>query len=121
MRVMSPDAARVYLFKGGSMIAPETLRDQGIAAAEHAADPRLILMIDAKIAEMNASGRPWSANDLRDLLPVVAGPLVGGRVRAAASRRPVEMKRVGYEPSSLPSTHAHPIGVWRGITADVAA
>lgn len=98
------------------MTSPTTLRDQGIAATEHAADPRLMLMVDAKIAELNASGRPWSANDLRDMLPVVAGPLVGARVRAAATRRPVEMERVGYEPSSLRSTHAHPIAVWRGAT-----
>lgn len=97
------------------MSTAATLRDQGIALTEQAADPRLILMVDDKIAELNASGRTWSANDLRDLLPVVAGPLVGARVRAAATRRPVEMEAVGYTPSSLRSTHAHPIRVWRGV------
>lgn len=97
------------------MSIPATLRDQGIALTEQAADPRLILMVDDKIAELNASGRTWSANDLRDLLPVVAGPLVGARVRAAAMRKPPEMVRVGYEPSTLRSTHAHPIAVWRGV------
>ena len=97
------------------MTSPATLRDQGMAATEQAADPRLILMVDAKIAELNASGKTWSANDLRDLLPVVAGPLVGARVRAAATRRPVEMVRVGYVPSTLLSTHGHPVSVWRGV------
>lgn len=92
----------------------EQARDAGIAQAESAADPRLIVMIDALIAEFNASGRTWSTNDLRDRLPANAGPLVGARVRAAATRRPVEMVRVGYVPSDLPSTHAHPIAVWVG-------
>lgn len=99
------------------MTSPAALRDQGMAATGQAADPRLLLMVDAKIAELNASGCTWSANDLRDLLPVVAGPLVGARVRAAATRRPVEMEPAGYTPSSLLSTHAHPIRVWRGVAS----
>jgi hypothetical protein len=103
------------------MTTPATLRDQGIALAEQAADPRLILMIDDKIAELNASGRAWSANDLRDMLPVVAGPLIGARVRAAATRRPVEMEEVGRVPSSLRSTHAHKIALWRGVGAEAVA
>lgn len=103
------------------MTTPATLRDQGMAATEQAADPRLILMIDEQIASLNASGKTWSANDLRDLLPVVAGPLIGTRVRAAATRRPVEMEPVGYVASSLLSTHAHPIRVWRGASAEAAA
>lgn len=92
----------------------EALRDEGMARAEMAADPRIIAMIDALIAEMNASGEAWSANSLRDRLPANAGPLVGARVRAAATRRPVEQVRVGYVPSDLPSTHAHPIALWIG-------
>ena len=97
------------------MSTPEALRDAGMAAAENAADPRIILAIDAAIERANASGRPWSANDIRDELPVSHAGLVGARVRAAATRRPVEMVRVGYVPSSLPSTHAHPIAVWVGV------
>lgn len=99
------------------MTRPEALRDAGIAQAEQAADPRVILAIDAAIERMNASGRPWSANDLRNELPVSASALIGARVRAAATRRPVEMHRVGYEPSSLASTHKHPIAVWVGAAA----
>lgn len=93
----------------------ELARDAGMAATENAADPRLILAVDRVIAEHNATGMPWSANDIRDALPVVAGPLVGARVRAAAMRRPVEMEQVGMTRSSLRSTHAKPIAVWRGV------
>ena len=103
------------------MSTPADLRDAGMAQAENAADPRIMAAIDAKIAEFNASGRPWSANDIRDELPVSHAALVGARVRAAASRRPREMVRVGYEPSSLPSTHCHPIAVWTGHVEAVAS
>ena len=90
-----------------------TLRDEGHERTEAHADPRILVAIDAKIDELNASGRAWSANDLRDLIPT-AGPLIGARVRAAATRRPVEMVRVGYVPSTLPSTRAHPVALWIG-------
>lgn len=94
---------------------PELARDAGIAQATNAADPRLILAIDRVIAMHNASGLPWSANDIRDALPVVAGPLVGARVRAAAMRKPTEMVPVRKTRSSLRSTHAKEIAVWQGV------
>ena len=94
---------------------PEALRDAGIEQATNAADPRLILAVDAVIAQFNATGEPWSANDIRDLLPVVAGPLVGARVRAASLRKPREMEAVGWTRSSLRSTHAKPLVRWRGV------
>lgn len=96
------------------MSTPEALRDEGMEAAENAADPRVILAIDAAIERANESGRAWSANDIRDEIPVAGQGLVGARVRAAAMRRPVEMVRVGYVPSNLPSTHAHPVALWIG-------
>jgi len=96
------------------MSTPEQLRDAGMDATTNAADPRIILAIDAAIAAANASGERWSANSIRNRLPVSHGPLVGARVRAAATRRPREMVRVGYVPSSLASTHAHPIAEWIG-------
>ena len=95
-------------------------RDAGMQAAEDHADPRVILAIDAAIDDLNASGKPWSANDLREIAPT-AGPLIGARVRAAATRRPREMVRVGYVPSDLPSTHAHPIALWVGVAQEVAS
>lgn len=90
-------------------------RDAGMAQAEAAADPRLMLAVDKVIADFNEAEMPWSANDIRDALPVVAGPLVGARVRAAAMRRPKEMKQVGWTRSSLTSTHSKPIAVWQGV------
>lgn len=100
---------------------PATLRDQGIATAEQAADPRVILTIDALIAEANASGKPWSANDIRDRVPMCNQGLVGGRVRAAALRRPVEMVQIGTTPSSLRSTHAKDLARWVGAGHAAAA
>jgi hypothetical protein len=90
------------------------LRDQGIAQAEAHADPRLIAMIDAFIDEANASGQPWSANTIRDRIPVVGQGLVGARVRAARNRR--EMVHTGrYVQSTLPNTHRAEIKVWVGV------
>lgn len=91
------------------------LRDEGMAAVEAAADPRVIVLIDGEIELANKSGRRWSANDIRDRLPVSAHQLVGARVRAAARRK--DCMPVGYTPSTLPSTHAHPIRVWLGTEA----
>lgn len=89
--------------------------DEGMTVATDHADPRLVLMIDAKIAELNASGKPWSANDLRDALPVVASALVGSRVKAASMRVPREMVAVRRTRSTLLSTHGAFIVVWRGV------
>lgn len=91
-----------------------TLRDSGHATTTAAADPRLVLTVDRAIAEHNATGMPWTADDLRASLPVVAGPLVGARVRAAALRKPVEMVRVGMRRSDHPATRRAWIAVWRG-------
>ena len=95
-------------------------RDAGIEQVETAADPRVILAIDAHIQAAIDSGRRWSANDIRDLLPVADEHLVGARVRSFAGRRvaghPV-MVRVGYTASTLRSTHHHPIAVWLGWDA----
>lgn len=94
--------------------SPQQLRDEGMATVENGTDPRLILAVDAVIAEFNASGAEWSANTLRDRLPVVPPALIGARVKAATMRRPLEMRRVGWVLSDLPSTKSKPIGVYRG-------
>lgn len=90
-------------------------RDAGMSQAEAAADPRLIAAVDDVIARFAASGMPFSANDLRDDLPVVAGPLVGARLRSAAMRRPREIRKVGMTRSTLLSTHSAWIAVWVGV------
>lgn len=96
------------------------LRDEGTAQVENGADPRVILTIDAVIQKAIDSGERFSANDIRDELPVAHENLVGARVLSFVGRRvdghPV-MKKVSTTPSSLPSTHHHDIGVWLGWDA----
>jgi hypothetical protein len=86
----------------------------GMAAAENAADSRVVAIIDAEIDRLNATGQEWSANTIRRNLPTCSPGLVGARVKAALMRRPVEMVAVGWERSTLPSTHGKPIGRYRG-------
>lgn len=93
------------------------LRDEGMAAVENAADPRVILAIDARIQKAIDTRRPFSANDIRDDFPVSDEHLVGARVRAFGTRKvngQRVMTPVGYTPSTLASTHKHPIRVWVG-------
>lgn len=96
------------------MSEPTTLRDRGMRLVEDASEPMVVAAIDAIIAAFNDRGNPWSANDIRSLLPAHRRNLVGARVRAAATRRPVEQVRIGYVPSDLASTHAHPVALWVG-------
>lgn len=96
------------------MNEPTALRDRGMRMVEDASEPAVIAAIDDIIAAFNDRGRPWSANDIRPLLPAHRRPLLGARIRAAAIRRPVEQVRIGYVPSDLPSTHNHPIALWVG-------
>lgn len=91
--------------------SPESARDAGIASAEQAADPRLILAVDAVIDRWIASGRRFSANEIRDEVPTLASGLVGARVMSAFMRG--DIKKVGEVRSTLRSTHAKPIGVWQ--------
>ena len=95
---------------------PGQLRDAGMAKSEQAADPRVIVIIDALIEAANGSRKPWSANDIRQAMPTTQSRgLVGARVNAAAMRRPRVMVKVGEEPSDLNSTHGKKIAVWVGV------
>lgn len=111
----SPPHATTVRLHNALVERARTARAAGIETAENAADPRLSLMIDMLIAAANATGDDWSANDIRDHVPVVGVGLVGARVRAALQRRPCEMVKVGNTPSTLESTHAKTIGVYRGV------
>ena len=98
------------------MSAGDDLRDEGMAQAEAHADPRVILTIDAAIDRANATGEPWTVNDIRAQFPVSSSGLVGARVRAAAMRRPIEMVQTGRFPkSNLPSTRSARVAEWRGV------
>lgn len=84
--------------------------EEGMNLASDHADTRLRLAVDKAIAEAIASGEVWSANDIRDRLPVVCSGLVGARVDAARKRG--EIRWVGEERSTLRSTRGKRIGKW---------
>jgi hypothetical protein len=96
--------------------APQLAAEQGMDAATYAADMRIVGIIDGLIAVANASGRPWSANDIRDQFPTCEPGLIGSRINAAFMRRPVEMEKVGEVKSSLVGTHNKKIARWCGVT-----
>lgn len=98
----------------------QRLRDEGMARVTAWSDERCIRVIDSMIQALNRNDLEWSANDLRVRIAQVwpevieaAPQLVGARVRSAATRG--LMRKVGYTPSTLPSTHSHVIAVWRGV------
>jgi hypothetical protein len=97
---------------------PEDLRDAGIARREQHADPRLIAIVDVKIAEWAEVGSEFSANDLRKALPDSTQDLVAGRVISARNRGLIVA--VGYVKSNLLSTHGKPLTVWLGAEAAAA-
>lgn len=99
--------------QGDLLELAEQLRDEGMAQATEAdRDGWDAKTIDQAIDHFAKSGRPFSANTLRDLLPEVRQPLIGIRIRAASARG--QIVRTGSTPSTLPSTHAHHIGVYTG-------
>ena len=68
--------------------------------------------LDRVILAFAAQGHPFSANDLRELLPRVRNALISHRLRAALNAGIIT--RVGKTPSTLKSTHAHEINVYQG-------
>lgn len=86
------------------------LRDTGMTAVVNHADPRLIAAVDAAIESLIDAGEPFSADDVRDLIPVSALPLVGSRMNSYRMRRnPQRMVVVGQVVSDWPATHRKPI------------
>lgn len=86
------------------------------AALEHvtAADERKggweTRLIDQAIAAFADYGRPFSANDLRELLPEVNPALMGARFGAAATTGLI--RSAGLVPSTKKNTHAKRICLW---------
>ena len=62
---------------------------------------------------VTADNRPFSVNDFRELLPEVRNCLISHRLRAALNAG--VLVKVGKTPSTLKSTHAHEINVYRGV------
>lgn len=96
------------------------LRDEGMAAVEEASDDMSRATIDQALREVALRGRPFSANDVRPLLPPGTRPaLVGARFMAASRRK--EIRKVGWVASTDPGTHAHPIAQWVAAAVKQAA
>lgn len=70
--------------------------------------------IDQAIHAFAGTGRPFSANDLRPLLPEVRSALMGARLYAASIRGLI--RKCGQETSTKKNTHAKPVARW--ITAN---
>lgn len=95
------------------MSTPLALKDHGQHQAEAAADMRVVAIIDEVIRQAAASGRPFSANDIRGAFSVTSRGLVGARVDAARKRGELVAtdRRVR---STLPSTRGAWLTVWVG-------
>jgi hypothetical protein len=90
-------------------------RNEGIAQAEDADRSGWNkALIDQAIDALALTRQPFSANDVRVLLPDdLPGPLFGARFQHAANNRGV-IRFHGWTSSSKKNTHAHPIKVWIG-------
>ena len=102
---------------GRECTASATVRKSaGIAATTDVTPADDKARIDAAIARWAATGREFSANDLRREFAGVSGPVVGGRFNAAARRGLIRDtgKRV---PSTLASTNGHEVRLWTGAAA----
>lgn len=106
-------ATQPHLHKGGCLPTGQRLRDQGMAAAAEAR-PDDRARVDAAIRTLAATGKPFSANDARDLHGVTGG-VVGAAFTAA--RKAGLIRAVGDEGSNSESTHGHRIYRWVGTAA----
>lgn len=90
-------------------------RDEGMRQAEESDRSGWNkALIDQAIDVLAGTGEPFSANDLRVLLPDdLPGPLFGARFQHAARNRRV-IQSLTWTSSSKKNTHAHPIRVWIG-------
>jgi hypothetical protein len=98
----------------------QALRDTALAQVEAASDEWERAVIDQAIRALADRGRPFSANDVRPLLPPGVRPALVGARFMAASRR-LEIVEVGLVRSTDPGTHAKRITIWRkGDVEEVA-
>lgn len=94
-----------------AVAAARTARDEGMAQAEDAdASGWEKHLIDQAITAFAATGDPFSANDLRPLLPDVRSALMGARFMAAAKAGLI--RRVGFATSTKKNTHSKDVAMW---------
>jgi hypothetical protein len=93
--------------------AARAAREAGMERAE-AAEMDWSERADRAIAHLASTGRPFSPDDVRDLVGDPAHPnAMGGRFMAAVRRRQIE--RCGWAPSRRESCHAHTGPLYRGV------
>jgi hypothetical protein len=90
-----------------------TLRNRGQAIAS-AAHPTERTAVESAIRQLAATGRPFSANDARQIHGVKGG--VVGAAFTAMNKAGV-IKAVGDETSTDPGTHGHRVYLWQGSDA----
>lgn len=96
------------------------LRDEGTAIADENAGDWWRSCADQAIDTLAATGRPFTADDVRDLgVPDPASPKAWG-ARFLAAAKSGRITRIGYTPSRRASVHAHPIAVWQGTSSEAA-
>lgn len=92
-----------------------TARDEGLARVEAASSEWEKAVIDQAIVAMAETGKPFSANDFRDLLPEIrTRKLIGQRCRDLAQKKDAPIIAVGEVTSTDKGTHAKPIKVYIG-------
>lgn len=96
-----------------AIAAARAARDEGMAQAEDAGSDWDKALIDQAIAAFAATGEPFSANDLRPLLPDVRTSLMGSRFYAASVRG--EIQALGTTTSTKKNTHSKGVGLWLGV------
>lgn len=100
-----------HLARQAALNEGRALREQGVQRVEQSSGEWDRKVVDQAIKACAAKGRPFSANDCRELLPPgIRRNLIGARF-LAASRAGV-IRRVGDVASSDAGTHAHRIGLW---------
>ena len=83
-------------------------------AAATAAHPTEAARVEAVIRQLAATGKPFSANDARELHGVKGG-VVGATFNALRAERVI--KPVGSEGSTDKGTHGKPVALWIGAAA----
>lgn len=93
------------------------LRDEGQQRVTDASDDQDIAVVDQAIKAVAERGRPFSANDVRPLLPELGRRnLIGARFTSLRKAKVIRRHKLDgqpqYVPSNDPGTHGHPIAVW---------
>lgn len=88
--------------------------DAGMNHAENALDLRWRAAAQATITQLAATGRAFSADDVRDRVgdPLGSPAGIGPLFRAAAKAG--EIRQAGWTTSKRPEAHSRPLRTWRG-------